>query len=308
MKTHKGENVLKKKFLILSTLAASLSFSSIAYADAVEIYGIVLSDTPEEALSMTNPGVIDIGAVTETEQNEENESSDLFVVNQIPHQNASPIEPQLLLSYSDPRDISTMPKDEINSLGVQEPLHPSTILSYKDGPEEEKKDANGNVIKPIKVETIVSGSSGPDKRDETNVTPGSGTSYNSNGPGSENYSNSELRNAVISYAKQFVGNPYVYGGTSLTEGADCSGFVMKIFEHFGINTGRDSRSQAANCQKVDLDSIKPGDLLFYASGNTINHVAIYIGNDQIVHAEGSDSGITISYAFYRTPYMAGTFI
>ena len=119
--------------------------------------------------------------------------------------------------------------------------------------------------------------------------------------------NSSLRSSIVSYALQFVGNPYVYGGTSLTEGTDCSGFIMRVFEHFGINTGRDSRSQAAACIPVDINSIRPGDLIFYADGNYINHVALYIGNGKIVHAQGKDSGITVSDAFYKTPYKAGTF-
>ena len=116
------------------------------------------------------------------------------------------------------------------------------------------------------------------------------------------------RNAIVSYAKQFLGNPYVYGGTSLTNGADCSGFIMKVMEHFGIGTGRDSRSQAANCKKIDINSIKPGDVVFYADGNYINHVALYIGNSQVIHAASSDTGIIISDMNYREPYMAGSFL
>lgn len=130
-------------------------------------------------------------------------------------------------------------------------------------------------------------------------------------PGSdsgESQVTSAKRNAIVAYAKQFLGNPYVYGGTSLTGGADCSGFVMKIFEYFGIDTGRDSRSQAANCSKIDINDIKPGDLLFYASGDYINHVAIYIGDGKVIHASNPSTGICIADAYYRTPYMAGTFI
>lgn len=295
---------MKKKYLAIVTLAASMCFSTVSYADVIKINDIVLSDTPEEAVNASLPGVIDIGSVV----NNQTQNNTDKTVNQLPHENAEVLDPDLIESESDPRDISTMPPDTINSLGVRQPLHLNTILSYSKGPEEEIIDENGNIIKPTKVNTIMSGVSGPDDRDnykenvssETVNGPGSGATVAVNNP--------ELRNSVIEYAKQFVGNPYVYGGTSLTEGADCSGFVMRVFEHFGINTGRDSRSQAANCRQIDVNSIAPGDLLFYASGDTINHVAIYIGNDQIVHAEGSDSGITISYAFYRTPYMAGTFI
>ena len=119
---------------------------------------------------------------------------------------------------------------------------------------------------------------------------------------------SATRDAIVAYAKQFLGNPYVYGGSSLTEGTDCSGFVMRVFEHFGISTGRSSRDQAANVKEIAISDVQPGDLLFYASGDTINHVAIYIGGGQIIHAGSSRTGICIANANYRTPYKAGTFL
>ena len=80
---------------------------------------------------------------------------------------------------------------------------------------------------------------------------------------------SATRNAVVAYAKQFLGNPYVYGGTSLTSGADCSGFTQSVFAHFGISTGRSSRDQAARGKAIPVSDVKPGDLLFYASGDYI---------------------------------------
>ena len=119
---------------------------------------------------------------------------------------------------------------------------------------------------------------------------------------------SATRTAIVAYAKQFLGNPYVYGGTSLTSGADCSGFTMRIFEHFGIDTGRSSRDQAAKGKEIAISDIQPGDLLFYASGDYINHVALYIGGGQIIHASNSKTGIIISTAYYRTPYKAVTFL
>ena len=114
--------------------------------------------------------------------------------------------------------------------------------------------------------------------------------------------------AVVNYAAQFVGNPYVYGGSSLTNGADCSGFTMRIFEHFGVSTGRTSRDQASNGKQISLSEIQPGDLLFYASGKTINHVALYIGDGKIIHASTSKTGIIISNEYYRTPAKAVTFL
>lgn len=116
------------------------------------------------------------------------------------------------------------------------------------------------------------------------------------------------RSAIVAYAKQFLGNPYVYGGTSLTDGADCSGFVMSVFDHFGISTGRSSRDQAANGKEIPVYSVQPGDLLFYASGDYINHVGIYIGGGQIIHSSTPKTGITITKSNYRTPYKAVTFL
>lgn len=116
------------------------------------------------------------------------------------------------------------------------------------------------------------------------------------------------RAAIVSYALQFVGNPYVAGGTSLTNGADCSGFTYSVFADCGISIPRDSRSQAAGGTPVDLSAIQPGDLLFYSDGGSINHVALYIGNGQVVHASTAKTGIKISAYNYRTPCKAVTYI
>jgi cell wall-associated NlpC family hydrolase len=116
------------------------------------------------------------------------------------------------------------------------------------------------------------------------------------------------RQAIINYAKQFLGNPYVYGGTSLTEGADCSGFVQSIFGHFGITTGRSSRDQYAKCQKITFAELQPGDLVFYEYGGSINHVAIYCGSGIIIHAASSATGICTSKYNFREPYGYGRFI
>ena len=135
----------------------------------------------------------------------------------------------------------------------------------------------------------------------------------SNGPGyftpeGEQAVMSATREAIVAYAKQFLGNPYVYGGSSLTDGTDCSGFTMRIYEHFGISTGRSSRDQAAKGKEIPVSEVQPGDLLFYASGDTINHVAMYIGGGQIIHAGSSKTGICIANASYRTPCKAVTFL
>lgn len=110
--------------------------------------------------------------------------------------------------------------------------------------------------------------------------------------------------AIAAYAQKFVGNPYVYGGTSLTNGADCSGFVQSVYAHFGISIPRTSRQQATAGKKISLDSLQAGDLIFYASNGTINHVSMYIGGGKVVHASNRREGIKISAYNYRTPYCA----
>ena len=111
-----------------------------------------------------------------------------------------------------------------------------------------------------------------------------------------------LRTQIVNYALQFLGNPYVWGGTSLTKGADCSGFTLSVFGHFGISLPHYSGSQANMGKAVKSSEMRPGDLVFYAnSKGTINHVGIYIGNGQIVNAASRRSGIKISTWNYRTP-------
>ena len=128
------------------------------------------------------------------------------------------------------------------------------------------------------------------------------------GPGASTAVVSATRSALVAYAKQFLGNPYLYGGTSLTEGADCSGFTQGVFAHFGITTGRSSRDQAEKGREIAISDVQPGDLLFYASGGTINHVALYIGGNEVIHASNPTTGITISPYNYRTPCRAVTFL
>lgn len=112
---------------------------------------------------------------------------------------------------------------------------------------------------------------------------------------------SDVRVDLVQYACQFVGNRYVWGGTSLTNGVDCSGFTMRIYEKYGIYLPHSSKSQANYGTRINASDARPGDLFFYGSGKSISHVAIYIGNGQIVHASSAKTGIKISNAYYRTP-------
>lgn len=112
---------------------------------------------------------------------------------------------------------------------------------------------------------------------------------------------SDVRMAICENALQYVGNRYVWGGTSLTNGVDCSGFTMQIMRQYGVNLSHSSRAQANEGTKISTSELKPGDLIFYGKGGRINHVAIYIGGGQIVHASNRRDGIKISNYMYRTP-------
>ena len=112
---------------------------------------------------------------------------------------------------------------------------------------------------------------------------------------------SDVRVDLCQYAKEFLGNPYVWGGTSLTNGTDCSGFVLSVYKKFGISLPHYSGSQANCGTAIKLSEAQPGDLIFYGKGSTINHVAIYIGGGQVIHASNPKTGIRISNATYRTP-------
>lgn len=117
----------------------------------------------------------------------------------------------------------------------------------------------------------------------------------------------EKRQGIVDFALQFVGNPYVYGGTSLTNGADCSGFVMSVFAEFGYELPRVAAAQCAASEKKSVADIEAGDLVFYGDGG-IDHVALYIGDGKIVHASTAATGIKVSDYDYRAPAAVGSFV
>ena len=112
------------------------------------------------------------------------------------------------------------------------------------------------------------------------------------------YASENKAESLISYAKQFIGNKYVWGGTSLTNGTDCSGFTLRVFQKFGYSHPRTSAEQAGCGSSVKLSELKPGDLVFCKRGGRVHHVAIYIGGGQIVHAAGAKWGIITSNMNY----------
>ena len=127
---------------------------------------------------------------------------------------------------------------------------------------------------------------------------------------SDSSSTSGTRQSIVNFALQFVGCPYVYGGTSLTNGADCSGFTQSVMANFGISIPRTAGAQSVGGRAVSLSNIQPGDLLFYSGSGDygIGHVTMYIGNGQVVHASTSRTGIIVSDIGYRTPCAARSYI
>lgn len=141
------------------------------------------------------------------------------------------------------------------------------------------------------------------RKAEQNKKNSESSKSNNNTQTSSGSKSSSSGNEIATYALKFVGNPYVWGGESLTHGADCSGFTQTIYSHFGYSIPRVSRDQAKYGQKVSESNLQPGDLIFYTnSGGTVNHVAMYIGNGKIVHAANRRQGIITSKYNYRSIY------
>ena len=141
----------------------------------------------------------------------------------------------------------------------------------------------------------------------TDSSAPSGSDYTGDVPQSNASSSDSLRQSVVNYALQFVGNPYVYGGTSLTNGTDCSGFTQSVLANFGISISRTAASQSGGGTAVDMSNLQPGDLLFYDNGSGIGHVSMYIGNGQVVHASNEQTGIIVSSVDYRTACAARSY-
>lgn len=123
------------------------------------------------------------------------------------------------------------------------------------------------------------------------------------------FSQSSVRFRLVTYALQYLGNKYVWGGTSLTNGTDCSGFTQSIYQYFQIDIPRVAADQYKQSYKIQPADLKPGDLVFYSdSQGYVNHVALYIGNEQIIHASSSKVGIIISNMNYRKIFGCGSYM
>ena len=139
------------------------------------------------------------------------------------------------------------------------------------------------------------------KNNSSSKNSGKKNSANDGAAGSKSGSVSSKRAQIANYAVQFVGNRYVYGGTSLTNGTDCSGFTMSVMAKFGVSLPHNSGAQSGSGKSITSSQMRPGDLVFYSGSGGINHVALYIGNGQVCHASNARSGIKISTWNYRTP-------
>ena len=190
---------------------------------------------------------------------------------------------------------------------AQEAEESQSDESYDDYSEDDSEDYSDSSDTDVQYDedgVVVSGSSDSSSDYEYdeygNVIDSDNTvdydSYSESSSSSSSSSSSGSGSSVVNYATQFVGNPYVWGGTSLTNGADCSGFVQSVYANFGVSLPRTSYEQQNAGTEVSYADAQPGDLICYGG-----HVAIYMGNGQIVHASNSRDGIKISdNAAYRT--------
>lgn len=190
---------------------------------------------------------------------------------------------------------------------AQEAEESQSDESYDDYSEDDSEDYSDSSDTDVQYDEdgdVVSGSSDSSSDYEYdeygNVIDSDNTvdydSYSESSSSSSSSSSSGSGSSVVNYATQFVGNPYVWGGTSLTNGADCSGFVQSVYANFGVSLPRTSYEQQNAGTEVSYADAQPGDLICYGG-----HVAIYMGNGQIVHASNSRDGIKISdNAAYRT--------
>ncbi|MSS14960.1 SH3 domain-containing protein [Lachnospiraceae bacterium Oil+RF-744-WCA-WT-11] len=203
----------------------------------------------------------------------------------------------LYQAYLQAQDAANHPTDEADAQAKAD----AAIAAYQ-----AYLNAIGSGSASSQTQETTAETSAPETTAETTApeTSAPETTAETSAPETEAQQTSSLGAQIAAYATQFVGNPYVYGGASLTGGADCSGFTMAVFSHFGISLPHNAAAQSGCGTQVSLSDIQPGDLLFYDNGGGIGHVTIYIGNGQVCHASNERTGITISSISYRNPVCA----
>ena len=273
------------------------------------IYGVEKAAEYTEPVSYDSGSSSDMGSAAEADESQDNGSD---TSEDTSWDNSSDISDDTTWSdtsdgstsetdgtYSEPDNSYTEPSVPETDVSDTETEAPETDAPYTE-PETSVPETDAPYTEP---ETSVPETDAPYTEPETSTPETEAPETEAPAP-EDTSSSSDLGQQIASYAVQFVGNPYIYGGTSLTNGADCSGFVQSVFANFGIGLSRTAASQAGGGTSVSLDSLQAGDLLFYSSSGSIDHVALYIGGGQIVHAANSASGIIISNAYYSTPVAA----
>ena len=208
----------------------------------------------------------------------------------------------LYQAYLQAQDAANHPTDEADAQAKAD----AAIAAYQAYLNAIGSGSTSSQTQETTAETTAPETSAPETTAETSApeTSAPETSAETSASETEAQQTSSLGAQIAAYATQFVGNPYVYGGASLTGGADCSGFTMAVFSHFGISLPHNAAAQSGCGTQVSLSDIQPGDLLFYDNGGGIGHVTIYIGNGQVCHASNERTGITISSISYRNPVCA----